>query len=106
MRAAMAYAAREVKPYRPFNWRRRLVIAALALATAVFVVWMLLDPPGGVQRPRALGAPLPETPPPVRACAPGQTQGCIGGTTRVLTPAPALPRTPAAPVAPAASAGR
>lgn len=79
--------------YRPFDWRRRLGIVALAVATALGVIWALLDPPGGVQRPRALGAALPASSASMAAagpanapevCRPGQQQGCVGGTLQVL----------------------
>jgi hypothetical protein len=76
-----------VDRYRPLSLRRRLLFMALAVATAVGVVLLLLDPPGGVQRKR------PVAPPPA-PCAPGQTLHCIGGKAEVLAPAP-LPPTPA-----------
>jgi hypothetical protein len=89
-----------VDPFQRLPWRRRLLIALLAVATAVTVILMLLDPPGGVVRSRAAVSEPP-------ACAPGtgpasangaaQTGGpdsrCLGAMTRVLPPA--------APVAPA-----
>ena len=74
-----------VAPYRPLNLCRRLLVAALAVATAVAVVMLLLDPPGGVQRPRvAPSSPVAATPAP--SCAPGQSQGCVGGTSMVIAP--------------------
>lgn len=86
-----------VAPYRPSSLRRRLLVAALAVATAVGVVALLLDPPGGVQRPRvAPSSPAAATPAP--ACAPGQSEGCVGGTSMVIRPV--------APAAPLASASR
>lgn len=64
--------------------RRRLLIVALAVATGVAVVWTMLSPPGGVKR-------HPPPPPPDAArCAPGQTQGCVGGVATVITE-PAAP---------------
>lgn len=73
----------QVDSYRPLTWRHRLLIVALAVGTAVGVVLMLLDPPGGVQRKRA-PAPQAATPP---TCAPGQSENCVGGSTTILAPA-------------------
>jgi hypothetical protein len=78
-----------VDRYRPLSTRRRLLFMALAVATAVGVVLLLLDPPGGVQRKR------PVAPPPA-PCTAGQTVHCVGGTVEVLAPAPIAP-TPGSP---------
>ncbi len=67
--------------YEPLSRRRKLLILLLAVATAVTVVMLLLDPPGGVQRKRHLPQP----------CAPGQTEGCVGGKAEVIV-APAASR--------------
>lgn len=60
--------------YRPLNKRRRLLIALLAVSTAVIGVLALLERPGGPQYKRALPA----------ACAPGQTEHCVGGKAEVI----------------------
>jgi len=76
--------------YRPISGRRRLLIVALAVATAVALISTLLDPPGGVPRPRtAPGAGIPSaaTTPPA-PCAPGQENACVGGKAEVLQPPP------------------
>lgn len=78
-------AAPEVGAYRPLSRRRRLLIVALAVATAVAVVTMLFDPPGGVQRTKPVPAASPAASPP--SCAPGQTSDCVGGTSAVIVPA-------------------
>jgi hypothetical protein len=59
--------------------RRRLLILLLAVTTAITVVMIVLDPPGGVVRTRQ----VPAGP---AACAPGQTTGCVGGSTAVIVP--------------------
>lgn len=59
--------------------RRRLLILLLAVATAITVVMVVLDPPGGVVRTRQVPAG-PAT------CSPGQTTGCVGGSTAVIVP--------------------
>ena len=64
--------------------RRRLLILLLAVATAIAVVMLLLHPPGGVDRSRR--APVGPA-----NCAPGQTTGCVGGSTAVIVPAGASP---------------
>jgi hypothetical protein len=72
-----------------------VLILLLAAGTAIGVVLLLLDPPGGVQRTR----PLPAPPAP---CAEGQATRCIGGKSEVIAPGAGGPT--AAPVAPAANA--
>lgn len=71
--------------YRPLSGRRRLLIAVLAVSTAVTVVMLLLDPPGGVQRKRTVT-------PDMAVCQPGQDQGCVGGKAQVIVPAASSPR--------------
>jgi hypothetical protein len=66
-----------VEPYRPLNARRRLLLVALALATAATVLWMLFERPGAPPPP-------PRVEPP--RCAPGQTLGCVGGTAAIIMP--------------------
>jgi hypothetical protein len=118
-RPRAATALPSVAPYRPLGWRRRLAIAGLAVATAIAVVWLLLDPPGGVQRKRvaatsntsataatpaasaasaawAGSAATPPTPAPRAAPAPetctdGRTERCVGGKAEVII----VPRPPA-----------
>ncbi len=86
------------EPYRPVKGRRRLLIALLAVATALTVVWSLLERPGGVQW-------KPRPPPPDRApCAQGQTSDCVGGKADVIMMSPMA--APAPPAAPAASTAR
>jgi len=66
------------RPYGKLAGRRRLLIALLAVSTALGIVLMLLPPFEGVAR---------KTPPPpadVAACSPGQTAGCVGSTTQVI----------------------
>lgn len=79
-----------VERFRPLSHRRRLLIALLAVATAVAVVLTLLDPPGAAPRPRATQAAASAASAPAR-CAAGQTSGCIGGKVDVIVPAPAAP---------------
>lgn len=67
--------------YQPLSRRRRLLIVGLAVATAVAVVLMLVERPGGVKRPPPGAAPD-------RArCSEGQTEGCVGGKAAVIVPA-------------------
>jgi hypothetical protein len=66
------------RPYGPLPARRRLLIAALAVVTALGVIWLLLDTPGRAPRPKRAA------PADVANCAPGQTDACVGSTTRVL----------------------
>lgn len=74
--------------YRPVSWRQRLVIIVLAIATAVGVVLLLLDPPGGVVRKRPPAPVVPEC----TASSPEPASGCVGGMATVLPPAPAASR--------------
>jgi hypothetical protein len=70
----------QVDEYRPTHLRRRVLIGLLAIATASIVMWMVLEKPGAPP-PRAHARPMP--------CAPGQTEGCVGGMTRVIVVPPA-----------------
>jgi len=63
--------------------RRRLLILLLAVATAIAVVMLVLHPPGGVDRSRR----APAGPVGPVNCSPGQTTGCVGGSTAVIVPA-------------------
>lgn len=79
------------RPYAPLPRRQRVLVVLLALATSITVLALILDPPGGVKRPRA-----PATAADVAACAPGQSETCVGSRMGVLAPS----------AAPPASAGR
>lgn len=79
-----------VAPYRPLGWRRRFAIAGLAVATAIAVVWLLLDPPGGVQRKRAAAPAQPAAAAP-ETCTEVRTERCVGGKVEVIV----VPRPPA-----------
>jgi hypothetical protein len=69
--------------YRPLSRRRRLLIALLAVATAVTIVWTLLRPPAG-SRAGAAAARMPDVP----LCGPGQTTDCVGGREEVFMVGP------------------
>lgn len=73
----------EVERFPRQPWRRRLLIVLLAVATAVTIVLTLLYPPGGFKRKP------PPPPADVARCAPGQTQGCVGGTAQIIMAPPA-----------------
>lgn len=61
--------------------RRRLLVALLAVSTAVTVMYLVLEKPGGPKAPpRAAAGPA--------VCAAGQTSGCVGGLAQVLPAAP------------------
>lgn len=68
--------------YRPLPARRRLLIAVLAVVTAITVVLTLLYPPGGVKRTRRLPGP----------CSEGRQTECVGGKADVIV----LPQAPSA----------
>lgn len=72
--------------------RRRLLIAGLAVATAVTLILMMLERVGAPPLPR------PHPAPDAARCTEGQTSGCVGGKADVIM----LPAAPAA----AASAAR
>ena len=74
--------------YRPFTWRRRLLILLLALATAWTIILTLVGEPGGARlgrEERAAGPPL---------CSHGQSSGCVGGKVEVIAPAAAASAAP------------
>lgn len=75
-----------VADFPRMSWRRRFLVIALAVATAVTIVLTLLNPPGGVKRHKP-------PPPDVARCEEGQTRNCVGGVAGVI-------------VAPAASAAQ
>ena len=80
----------EVDNYPAPTWKRRLLVLALAVGTAMFIVHMLTIPPTPVPK---------ELVPPIRdkaRCAVGQTQDCVGGTAvMILAPAPTQGPAPA-----------
>ena len=70
--------------------RRRLLIAGLAVATAVTLVLMMLERVGAPPLPR------PPSPPDQAGCTLGQSTGCVGGKADViLVPAWPAASTPA-----------
>ncbi len=73
--------------YRPVSRRRRMLILLLAIGTAIMVVWMLLERPGGLHGPRAQPAAA-QTPAPA-ICADGVQIHCVGGKAEVIMSAPA-----------------
>ncbi len=63
--------------------RRRLLVALLAIATAVTIGWLMIYRVGGVEH-------KPPPPPPDAArCTSDQQDGCVGGRALVIAPAPA-----------------
>jgi hypothetical protein len=95
-----ATALPSVAPYRPFGWRRRLAIAGLAVATAIAVVWLLLDPPGGVQRKRVVATASTTSATSATSAASAASTALAGsaaGAGSATTPATPAPRAAAAP---------
>lgn len=78
--------------YRPLKGPRRALVALLALATATTVMWLVLEKPGGPERPARAAAPSSPTGAATAAatgpatCAPGSAERCVGGTQQVLPP--------------------
>ncbi len=66
--------------YRPLPRRRRLLIALLAVCTALVVIWLMLRPQLRKMQADAERRAVPAVP-----CAPGQQQGCVGGTMGVIS---------------------
>ncbi|MDP1901008.1 MAG: hypothetical protein Q8K96_11210 [Rubrivivax sp.] len=66
--------------------RRRLLIALLAVATAIVVAVMILKQPAGTHRGRPLPAAVLADAP---RCTEGQTEGCVGGMAAVIPTVPA-----------------
>ena len=73
------------------SWRKRALILLLAVSTALTIVYVLLIPPTPVPRV------APKPPADVARCAPGQTQGCVGGTAGVIVVAKPAPAATSAP---------
>jgi hypothetical protein len=67
--------------YRPLTLRRRLLIVVLAVATALVVLWMLLERPGAPALKRLDR----------EVCSKGQTEDCVGGKAEVIMLPPAAP---------------
>lgn len=86
-----ADAEPDVDRYQPIPPRRRWLIVALAIATAVTIVWLMLE---------RVGAPPLKRPvtPDAAPCTEGRTTDCVGGTARVIVvpPPAAVTVTPAA----------
>jgi hypothetical protein len=78
---------------RPTSPRQKLLIAALAVGTALVVLWAVLRPELQAieaRQKRAAAAAATATARPDRPrCADGQTQGCVGGRLDVQVIAPA-----------------
>lgn len=73
-------------PYRPVRPRQRLLIVGVTLATVVLIFSGLFAP-----HLRWLKFKIESRHPPLPACAPGQTEGCLGGTQGVML----IPASPA-----------
>jgi len=86
----MQFKRRPSNDYHPTSRRQRLIIVAVTVATVVVLWLLLIYHPGG--KPRVWPEP--------KRCAPGQTEGCVGGKADVLL----LPAAPASPASPGASA--
>ncbi len=95
--AAFAARARQVldrhlpvEEYRPLSRRRHVQLVIAGVLTACALFWVLAERPGqkGIDR-RLLQADR-------AACAPGQTQDCVGGTVQVIVPVFAVPGSGAA----------
>ncbi len=73
----------EPDPFRPVSRARRGLIVVLAVATAAFVVYSMTRKSGLVRN-------AVQHPADVAACAPGQTEGCVGSMTAVIALPPPL----------------
>lgn len=76
--------------FRPTPLRQRLLILALAVATAAVVMLAVLDVPARLRRAQQL-------PPDKAACGQEPTPGCVGGTLQLMV----VPAAAAASAAPA-----
>jgi hypothetical protein len=76
----------QVERFRPVKWRRRLLLVALAVATAISLLGYMMG-----RRSDILRAGPPEAAD-VATCKGGKTEGCVGGmATVIMAPAPAAP---------------
>ena len=66
------------KSYNPVSPRLRVLIAVLAVTTALGVTWILFERPGGMQWK---GKPPPAD---KARCSEGQTHDCVGGLVGVI----------------------
>jgi len=84
--AAMGLAPPEVDEFPAMPWLRKLLMAVLAVTTAVGIFWTMLERPGTTSEPD--GRLLQND---IKRCAPGQAQDCVGGSVQVIVPAVAGP---------------
>jgi hypothetical protein len=64
--------------FRPLTLRRRILVALLAVATALTLILMMIERVGAPALPRAPSAGGPAR------CADGQSDGCVGGRSEVI----------------------
>jgi hypothetical protein len=69
--------------FKPFTRRQRLLIVVLAVGTTLSIGVAMLAPHVDYLRAKLMRRTA-DVPP----CAPGQTQGCVGGTMGVIVVAP------------------
>jgi hypothetical protein len=89
-----------VQDYRPLSPGRRRLVGLLGVCTALFILYAMIARPGREPPPwldflvspeaaaRAAQAEAAANPPPPVPCAPGQTQGCVGGRTDLIRVVP------------------
>lgn len=77
--------------FRPFTRRQKLIILAVALSTTATIMVSMLTPHIAYLRAKLAMAAAEQAagPPEAPPCAPGQTEGCVGGTMGVIMVAPA-----------------
>ena len=64
--------------FRPLTLKRRVLVAVLAVVTAVTLILMMLERVGAPEIPRPPGVGGPAR------CAEGQLTGCVGGKADVI----------------------